>query len=105
MTSRTYGQYCGLARAMEIVGERWSMLIIRDLILGSKRFSDLRGTLPRIPASILSSRLNELEEHGVVFRRVLPDLNASVVYKLTEYGADLDEVLAKLGLWGARSLG
>ncbi|MBN6036949.1 helix-turn-helix domain-containing protein [Amycolatopsis sp. 195334CR] len=103
--SRKYGQFCGLARAMEMVGERWGMLVVRDLLLGPKRFTDLRAGLPRIPSSILSARLNELEEAGVVRRRVLPQLDASVVYELTEYGAELEAVVLQLGLWGARSLG
>jgi DNA-binding HxlR family transcriptional regulator len=105
MTGRTYGQFCGLARALELVGERWSLLVVRDLILGPKRFTDLRDGLPRIPVSILSSRLNELEENGVIRRRVLPKLDAAVVYELTEYGSELEHVLLQLGLWGARSLG
>ena len=104
-TTRTYGQFCGLARALEIVGERWSMLVIRDLVLGPKRYTDLQRGLPRIPASILSSRLNELEEAGVIRRRVLPQLDAGLVYELTEYGSELDHILLDLGLWGARSLG
>ncbi|WIV52727.1 winged helix-turn-helix transcriptional regulator [Amycolatopsis nalaikhensis] len=104
-TTRTYGQFCGLARALEIVGERWSMLVIRDLVLGPKRFTELQLGLPRIPASILSARLNELEQAGVIRRRVLPQLDASLVYELTEYGSELDHILLDLGLWGARSLG
>ncbi|OXM59396.1 winged helix-turn-helix transcriptional regulator [Amycolatopsis vastitatis] len=104
-TTRTYGQFCGLARALEIVGERWSMLVIRDLVLGPKRYTDLQRGLPRIPASILSSRLNELEQAGVVRRRVLPQLEAGLVYELTEYGSELDHILLDLALWGARSLG
>ncbi|MCX6465562.1 MAG: helix-turn-helix domain-containing protein [Pseudonocardiales bacterium] len=103
--SRTFGQYCGLARALELVGERWGLLVVRDLVLGPKRFTELREGLPRIPASILSARLNELEQAGVVRRRILPELDASVVYELTDYGADLEEVVLTLGLWGARSLG
>jgi len=103
-STRTYGQFCGLARALEIVGERWSLLVVRDLMLGPKRFTDLRQTLPRIPVSILTSRLNELEEAGVVRRRVLPQLDAGVVYELTEYGNELDHIVLDLGLWGARSL-
>ncbi|GAB2754784.1 winged helix-turn-helix transcriptional regulator [Amycolatopsis magusensis] len=87
------------------MGERWGMLVVRDLLLGPKRFTDLRAGLPRIPSSILSARLNELEEAGVVRRRVLPQLDASVVYELTEYGAELEAVVLTLGLWGARSLG
>jgi DNA-binding HxlR family transcriptional regulator len=100
-----YGQFCGVARALELVGERWGLLIVRDLILGPKRFTDLRSGLPRIPASILTARLNELEAAGVVRRRVLAQLDATVVYELTEYGSDLEPILLKLGLWGARSLG
>jgi DNA-binding HxlR family transcriptional regulator len=104
-TTRTYGQFCGLARALEIVGERWSLLVIRDLVLGPKGYRDLLRGLPRIPASILSSRLNELEQAGVVRRRVLPQLDAGLVYELTEYGSELDHILLDLALWGARSLG
>lgn len=105
MTSRTYGQFCGLARALEIIGERWSLLIVRDLVLGPKRFTELRDGLPKIPASTLSARLNELEQSGVVRRRLLPQLDAAVVYELTEYGGELDQIVLDLGLWGARSLG
>jgi len=104
MTARTYGQFCGLARALEIIGERWSLLVIRDLLLGPKRFDELQQGLPKIPPSILSTRLNELERHGVVQRRVLSQLDAGVVYELTEYGNDLDQIVLQLGLWGARSL-
>ncbi|WP_290060690.1 winged helix-turn-helix transcriptional regulator [Amycolatopsis solani] len=103
-SARTYGQFCGLARALEIVGERWSLLVVRDLMLGPKRFTDLQRTLPRIPVSILTSRLNELEESGVVRRRVLSQLDAGVVYELTEYGTELDHIVLDLGLWGSRSL-
>jgi DNA-binding HxlR family transcriptional regulator len=103
-SARTYGQFCGLARALEIVGERWSLLVVRDLMLGPKRFTDLQRTLPRIPVSILTSRLNELEESGVIRRRVLSQLDAGVVYELTEYGCELDHIVLDLGLWGARSL-
>jgi len=103
-SARPYGQFCGLARALEIVGERWSMLVVRDLMLSPKRFTDLQRTLPRIPVSILTSRLNELEEAGVIRRRVLSQLDAGVVYELTEYGSELDQIVLDLGLWGARSL-
>ncbi|WP_181776103.1 winged helix-turn-helix transcriptional regulator [Amycolatopsis pittospori] len=105
MSSRTYGQFCGLARALEIIGERWSLLIVRDLVLGPKRFTELQAGLPKIPASTLSARLNELEQSGVLRRRLLPQLDAAVVYELTEYGAELDQIVLDLGLWGARSLG
>lgn len=103
--TRTYGQFCGLARALEIVGERWSLLVVRDLLLGPKSYLELRNGLPRIPPSILSSRLNELEQAGVVSRRVRPQLDAGLVYELTEYGSELDHILLDLALWGARSLG
>jgi len=102
---RAYGQYCGLARAAELVGERWALLILRDLLVGPKRFTDLRHGLPRIPTNILSDRLKELEDSGVVRRRVLPRPAGSVVYELTEYGADLEEAVKYLGRWGARALG
>jgi DNA-binding HxlR family transcriptional regulator len=105
MSSRTYGQFCGLARALEIIGERWSLLIVRDLVLGPKRFTELQAGLPKIPASTLSARLNELEQSGVLRRRLLPQLDAAVVYELTEYGGELDQIVLDLGLWGARSLG
>ncbi|HEX8861639.1 MAG TPA: helix-turn-helix domain-containing protein, partial [Actinomycetes bacterium] len=84
MSRRTYGQYCGLAHAMELVGERWALLVIRDLLPGPKRFTDLRNGLPRIPTNILSARLKELEASGVVQRRLLPRPQGSVVYELTD---------------------
>src|SRR5215207_6969550 len=99
MSNRTFGQYCGLARALELVGERWALLVVRDLVLGPKRFTDLRRGLPRIPTNVLSARLRELEEAGVVRRRVLPRPASSVVYELTEYGRELDEVVLPLGRW------
>jgi DNA-binding HxlR family transcriptional regulator len=105
MATRTYGQFCGLARAMELVGERWGLLVVRDLVLGPKRFTDLRRGLPRIPTNILSARLKELEAARIVRRRLLPRPAAGVVYELTEYGQELEDIVLRLGLWGARSLG
>jgi DNA-binding HxlR family transcriptional regulator len=105
MAGRSYGQFCGLSRALEIVGERWALLIVRDLLVGPRRFTDLRRGLPRIPTNILSSRLKELEHTGVVRRRVLPRPAASIVYELTEYGRELDGIVLRLGRWGARTLG
>ncbi|MEW9549749.1 winged helix-turn-helix transcriptional regulator [Nonomuraea sp. NPDC050783] len=102
---RSYGQYCGLTHALELVGERWALLIVRDLIRGPKRFTDLRQGLPRIPTNVLSARLKELEEAGIVLRRTLPRPAASVVYELTEYGRGLEDIVIRLGRWGARSLG
>lgn len=102
---RSFGQYCGLAKSLEMIGERWSLLVVRDLVLGPKRYTELRAGLPRIPSSLLSARLNELERAGVVQRRVLAHLDASVVYELTDYGRELEGVVLQLGLWGARALG
>ncbi|GAA2597148.1 helix-turn-helix domain-containing protein [Actinomadura fulvescens] len=102
---RSYGQYCGLAHALELVGERWALLVIRDLVLGPKRFTDLRIGLPRIPTNVLSSRLKELEQAGVVRRRTLPRPAASVIYELTDYGAELEDIVLRLGRWGAQTLG
>jgi DNA-binding HxlR family transcriptional regulator/putative sterol carrier protein len=104
MTNRDYGQFCGLAHALEMVGERWALLIVRDLLVGPKRYSDLRRGLPRIPTNILAARLRKLEETGVVHRRVLPRPDGSVVYELTPYGRDLEEVVLTLGRWGARTM-
>jgi DNA-binding HxlR family transcriptional regulator len=105
MANRAYGQYCGLSRAAEVVGERWGLLIIRDLLVGPKRFTDLQRGLPGIPTSVLTSRLKELEGAGVIARRALPRPGGSVVYELTEYGQELEDVIVRFGRWGAKSLG
>ena len=107
MTRRTYGQFCGLSRALEVVGERWSMLIIRDLLVSSRSLTELQRGLPRIPTDLLCTRLKELEHTGIVSRRVLsdPEPQGSVVYELTDYGRELDDIALRLGLWGARMLG
>jgi DNA-binding HxlR family transcriptional regulator len=104
MKKRVYGQFCGLVRALEIVGERWALLIVRDLLVGPRRFTDLRQGLPKIPTNILSARLKELEEAGIVQRRVLPRPSGAVVYELTEYGGELEDVVLRLGRWGAKSM-
>ncbi|GIG66812.1 winged helix-turn-helix transcriptional regulator [Phytomonospora endophytica] len=104
MAKRAYGQFCGLAHALELVGERWALLIVRDLLVGPRRFSDLRRGLPKIPTNILSARLKELEANGIATRRVLPRPASAVVYELTEYGAELEPVVLTLGRWGARSM-
>jgi DNA-binding HxlR family transcriptional regulator len=104
MPRRAYGQFCGLVRALELVGERWALIIIRDLLVGPRRFSDLRRGLPRIPTNVLSQRLKELEAAGVVRRRILPRPGMGVVYELTDYGNDLEDVVLRLGVWGARSM-
>lgn len=106
MASRVYGQYCGFARALEIVGERWAMLVVRDLLVGPKRFSDLQRGLPGIPSNILTARLKELESAEVVQRRAMPRVEGGgVAYELTPYGKELDEAVVALGRWGAKRLG
>jgi DNA-binding HxlR family transcriptional regulator len=105
MARRRYGQFCGLAYAATLVGERWALLIIRDLLVGPRRFTDLRQGLPRIPTNVLATRLKELEGAGVVQRRVLPRPDGSVVYELTEYGRQLDAIVLALGRWGAQTMG
>ncbi len=105
MARRGYGQFCGISRALELVGERWTLLIVRDLLVGPKRYTDLRTGLPRIPTNILSDRLKELERRGLVRRRVTPRPDGSIVYELTELGSGLEEVILHLGRWGAQALG
>ena len=100
---RTYGDSCGIARALDIVGERWALLVVRELVLGPKRFTDLRAGLPRVGPDMLAARLRELEEAGVVRRAALPAPAASKVYELTDWGAELAPVLLALGRWGSRA--
>jgi DNA-binding HxlR family transcriptional regulator/putative sterol carrier protein len=102
---REYGQYCGLAHALDVVGGRWSLLIVRDLLAGPKRFKDLEAGLSGIPTNVLSARLKELEDFGVIRRQLLPRPAKGVSYELTNYGRELEEPLVKLGLWGAKTLG
>src|SRR3712207_8023400 len=101
VAARTYNDRCGVARALDHVGERWALLIVRDLLLGPKRFTDLRRGLPRVPSNVLSARLKELEQSGIVRRRVLPPPAASAVYELTPYGQELEDIVLRLGRWGA----
>jgi len=105
VATRTYGQYCGLVRAAELVGERWALLILRDLLVGPKRFTDLERGLPGIPTNVLTARLKELERAGVVHRRALPRPAGGVAYELTAYGAELEDIVKRLGRWGAKLLG
>jgi DNA-binding HxlR family transcriptional regulator len=102
-TKRTYGEACRFAYALDVVGERWAMLVVRELLLGPKRFTDLRTSLPHASSNILSERLRDLEQGGVIQRRKLPPPAGSSVYELTEWGRELETVLTKLGAWGARS--
>jgi DNA-binding HxlR family transcriptional regulator len=103
--AREYGQFCGLARALELVGSRWTLLIVRDLLTGPKRYTELARGLPGIPTNILSTRLRELEDDGIVERELEPRPSTSVVYALTPYGLQLEEPVERLGLWGAQALG
>jgi DNA-binding HxlR family transcriptional regulator len=102
-TKRSYGEACRFAYALDLVGERWALLIVRELLLGPKRFTDLRVGLPHASPNILSERLRELERAGVLHRRKLPPPAASQVYELTEWGRELEPVVTQLGAWGARS--
>ncbi|WP_345800826.1 helix-turn-helix domain-containing protein [Microbacterium sp. AZCO] len=103
MASRSYGQYCGVTSAVELIGERWALLIVRDLLVGPRRYTDLKQGLPKIPTNILSTRLKELQESGVV-RRV-PLLHCGLVYELTDYGRELEPIVLALGRWGFQSMG
>jgi DNA-binding HxlR family transcriptional regulator len=105
LSERSYRQYCGVARALDLIGERWALLVVRDLVLGPKRFTDLRAGLPGIASNVLTDRLRQLERDGVVARRRLPPPAASTVYELTDYGQELVPVMLALGRWGARRLG
>ena len=100
-----YGQYCGLARASDVVGERWGLLIVRDLLVRDQRFGDLKRGLPRIPTNVLTNRLKTLEEAGAVERKLLSSPRNTVVYSLTEFGRDLEDIVLALGRWGAKLLG
>jgi len=102
---KRYDQYCPMAHALDLVGERWALLVVRELIHGPKRYTDLAEHLPGIGTNILAARLKSLEEFGVITKRTLPPPAASKVYELTEYGLGLKTVLRELALWGARSLG
>lgn len=101
MANRTYGQFGGLAAALELIGERWALLIVRDLLVGPRRYTDLKQGLPKIPTNILATRLKELGEGGVV-RRV-PIARCGLVYELTEYGRALEPALLALGRWGSEA--
>jgi len=105
MSKRSYNQYCAVARAMDIVGERWTLLIVRELFTGPKRFKDLLEGLPGIGTNLLAARLKDLEGYGVVRRATLPPPAASRVYELTELGRSLEAVVMGLARWGLEFLG
>jgi DNA-binding HxlR family transcriptional regulator len=102
MAARDYGQYCGVTRALELVGERWALLIVRDLLVGPRRYGDLAAGLPRIPSNILAARLKELQAAGIL-RRV--PRSRVIVYELTPYGHELEPVVLALGAWGFKAMG
>ncbi len=103
LTKRSYDDGCACAHALDLVGERWALLVIRELLLGPKRFTDLRTGLPGISPNVLTQRLQELEEVDVVRRRKLPPPAATWVYEVTEWGEELEPIIMALGRWGARS--
>jgi DNA-binding HxlR family transcriptional regulator len=98
---RTYGDRCGIARALDAVGDRWALLVVRELLLGPKRFTDLRAGLPKVSPDVLAQRLRDLEAHGVLRRDTLPPPAASQVYELTQRGRELRTVILELGRWGS----
>jgi DNA-binding HxlR family transcriptional regulator len=101
MAAREYGQYGGITQALELVGERWALLIIRDLLVGPRRYSELAAGLPRIPTNILAARLKELQAAGVL-RRV--PHSRVIVYELTPYGLELEPIVLGLGAWGFKAI-
>lgn len=98
---RTYGQFCGLARSLDIVGERWTLLVVRELLPGPMRYTDLKASLAGIATNLLASRLRSMEENGIIERRLE---QSGVVYGLTAWGAQLREPMEALGRWGAQLL-
>jgi DNA-binding HxlR family transcriptional regulator len=100
---RRYDDACGTAHGLELIGERWALLVLRELLLGPRRFSDLRADLPGISANVLTQRLTELEERGLVRRRKLPPPASSNVYEATEWGLEAEPIVQVLGRWAARS--
>jgi DNA-binding HxlR family transcriptional regulator len=103
VNTRSYGDSCGIARALDLTGERWALLIVRELLLGPKRFTDLRAGLPAVSPDVLAQRLRELEQAGVVRRRKLAPPAGARVYELTEWGTELEPALLALGRWGSRA--
>src|SRR4051812_32699293 len=101
-TTRSYADACPIARALDAVGERWALLVVRELLLGPQRYTDLRRALPGASSNLLTDRLRELESHHVLRRRSLPPPAASIVYELTDSGRELEPVLDALGSWGFR---
>lgn len=104
MATRSYSQFCALASALDYVGERWTLLIIRELLIGPRRFKDLLQGLPCISTNLLAERLKTLEQQGIICQRVLPPPAGSTVYELTALGRSLERPILELGRWGAQLL-
>ena len=102
MAAREYGQFDGITRAVELIGERWALLIVRDLLVGPRRYGELAAGLPRIPSNILATRLKELQAAGVIRRAPRSRL---IIYELTAYGRELEPVVLSLGAWGFKAMG
>jgi DNA-binding HxlR family transcriptional regulator len=102
-TLRTYGDGCGIAHALDLLGERWALLVVRELLLGPKRFTDLRDGLGSISPNVLAQRLRELEQAAVVERRKLPPPAGAWIYELTDWGRELKPIVLSLGTWAVRS--
>jgi DNA-binding HxlR family transcriptional regulator len=100
---RKYDEGCAVSHALDLIGERWALLVVRELLLGPKRFTDLRGGIPGASPDVLANRLRELTDAGVVRQRKLPPPAGSQVYELTAWGAELEPVVTHLGRWGSRS--
>ncbi len=105
MGKRSYGQHCTVARALDVVGERWTLLLVRELLTGPKRFKDLLAGLPGIGTNLLAARLKSLEEHGILRRTTLPPPAGCDVYELTGLGRSLEPVVVALSRWGSRLVG
>jgi DNA-binding HxlR family transcriptional regulator len=103
MATRTYGDGCGIAHALDLVGERWALLVVRELLLGPKRFTDLRDGLPNASPNVLAQRLRDLEQGAIVRRRKLPPPAGSWIYELTDWGRELKPVVISLGAWALHS--
>jgi len=103
--SRGYRQFCGLAQALDLIGGRWALLIVRDLLTGPKRFSELQDGLPGVPTNVLTARLRELEDAGIVLRRAHERPGGGIVYDLTDFGRELEQPILRLGFWGAKAMG
>jgi len=99
-SKRSYGDACGIARALDVVGERWALMVVRELLLGPKRFTDIRAGLPHVSPDVLAQRLRDLEQAGIAHHRRLPPPYGSQVYELTDSGRALEPVLIALGRWG-----